>query len=146
MGYSTLTTSLDVADLTALVSRFDELAVVGCLDAGARVVKLVGDAVLFVSPHASVALEAARAVVDSAEQDALLPSARAGLDFGDVVPLEGDYFGHPVNVAARVISIARPGTIVGSSAFSDALGRFRTSRALGPHDLKGVGRIEVFEL
>ena len=146
VGYSALTASLDAADLTDLVSRFDELAIAGCLDAGARVVKLVGDAVLFVSPSPGVVLNAARAIVAAVERDPRLPSGRAGVDFGDVVPLEGDYFGHPVNVAARAIGVAGPGTVVGSRPFAAAVGLGADARSLGEQDLKGVGRIELLEL
>jgi adenylate cyclase len=100
--------------------------------------------VLLVSPRPEVALEAAWRVVDEVALDSILPSARAGLDFGPVVPLEGDYFGNPVNVAARLIGVAQPGTVVASRAFADVLVDPDTVIAnTSSHDLKGVGRVDV---
>jgi adenylate cyclase len=147
VGYSTLTMQIESADLTKLISRFGDLAFRCCRDAGARVVKSVGDAVLLVSPRADVALEAAWRVVDEVASDSLLPAARAGLDFGPVVPLEGDYFGNPVNVAARLIAVAKPASVVSSRSFADALvDRAAVVGELGGFDLKGVGQVEVVSL
>lgn len=145
--YSRLVATLEGAELTRLMSRFDELAVEACTEAGANVVKLVGDAVMFVSSEADVVLEAARVVVRGAGTDDVLPAARGGLDFGDVLPLEGDYFGTPVNSAARIVAIAKDGTVVVSGAFADALGaRAAELQPLGERSLKGVGTIELFEM
>jgi len=145
VDYSRLSTTLDGLDLTTLISRFDDLALTRCADVGARVVKFIGDAVLFVSPDPHVALEAARAVVTGAGEDAVLPEARAGLDYGEVLPLEGDYFGNPVNVAARIVGVAMPGTVVVSKTFGQALGPAADDfKTLGVRELKGVGERELW--
>lgn len=147
VNYSALVATLEGIDLTRLISRFDELATRCCAAAQARVVKLVGDAVLFVASEAGPALDAAEAVVTASAQDDVLPSARAGLDFGDVLPLEGDYFGNPVNVAARIVAVAAPDTVVVSKAFAGALGPGAPDlHSLGAHDLKGVGSTDLFRV
>jgi class 3 adenylate cyclase len=120
------------------------LALTRCAEVGARVVKFIGDAVLFVSPEAHIVLEAAQAVVEGAGDDGVLPEARAGLDYGEVLPLEGDYFGNPVNVAARIVGVAMPSTVVVSKTFGQALGPAAEDfTPLGMRELKGVGEREL---
>lgn len=46
---------------------------------------------------------------------------RAGLAYGTVLDLNGDYFGNPVNLAARLVAAAHPGQILASSTVHDAL-------------------------
>ncbi|MEA2645267.1 MAG: adenylate cyclase [Chloroflexota bacterium] len=146
VGYSGLVANMRGADLSDLVSAFDELVTRVCANAGARVVKLVGDAVLFVAHEPVVALAAAHGVVNGAAAEAGLPEARAGLDYGEVLPIEGDYFGNPVNTAARVVAVARPGTVTVSQTFADSPGMTgQAFTAVGEHDLKGVGRLMLFE-
>jgi class 3 adenylate cyclase len=46
---------------------------------------------------------------------------RAGLDYGTVLAVGGDYFGNSVNLAARLVAAAEPGQILATSALRDAL-------------------------
>lgn len=46
---------------------------------------------------------------------------RAGLGLGEVLALGGDYFGNPVNLAARLVGAAAPGQILASSDVRDEL-------------------------
>lgn len=144
VDYSKLTATLEGAELTQLVSRFDQIAVEACAQGDVRVVKMVGDAVMFVSHDADAAVGTADEIVRAAESDEILPLARAGLDFGDVLPMDGDYFGHPVNVAARLVAVAPPSGIAVSQALVNALRNSRSTAPLGSLDLKGVGLIEAF--
>ena len=47
-----------------------------------------------------------------ADLDDPFPSVRAGVAYGSVVNRLGDVFGPTVNIAARLTSVARPGTVV----------------------------------
>ena len=144
VGFTRLSNDLESDDLEDLVSRFETLALDRCVEAGAEVVKVIGDAVMFVgSPE--VAARAALSIVTGAERDPELPEARAGLDHGPVKPLGGDYFGRPVNVAARLTSFARPGTVVASEELVEQLGGIDAS-AIGRTRLKGVGTVRPYKI
>ena len=146
VGFSRVSNDLESDDLEDLVSRFESMAISRCVEAGAQVVKVLGDAVMFVSTSPDAAVDAALAIVTGAADDPELPRARAGLDRGEVSPLGGDYFGRPVNVAARLTNIARAGTVVASSNLLDSLTRDRDASRIGRVRLKGVGNLVAFKI
>lgn len=146
VNFSRLSNDLEGDDLEELVTRFETLVVERCVDAGAEVVKVLGDAVMFVASDPSAALNAAMGVVQGTKADPDLPDARAGLDHGEVRPLGGDYFGRPINVASRLTGFARPGTVVVSEAMLDALPETYDVSHIGKARLKGVGTIRAFKV
>jgi adenylate cyclase len=68
-----------------------------------------------------------------------LPCARVGVNAGPMVEANGDYYGHAVNVAARITAQAEPGSVfVGEAAITPASGvRFERVGAL---TLRGVAQ------
>lgn len=146
VNFSRLSNDLEGDDLEDLITRFETLVVEKCVGAGAQVVKVLGDAVMFVSLDPSSALAAAMNVVQGTKSDPELPEARAGLDHGPVRPLGGDYFGRTINVASRLTGFARPGTVVVSDAFLDALPGSHDVSHIGKARLKGVGTIRAFKV
>ncbi len=147
VDFSRISGDLPGEELGGMIDAFEHLAVEVCSDTGVRLVKVIGDAVMFVARDPTRALEAGREVVRGAETTDVLPQARAGLDFGEVTPMAGDYFGRPVNVAARITAFAYPGTVVVSRELLDGVGAdgVTTSR-IGTERLKGVGRVELFKV
>jgi class 3 adenylate cyclase len=127
-----------VGELGALLSAFEALATERVLDGGGRVVKLIGDEVLFTAP--TVERGAAIALAIEADLDAHpgLPRARCGLAVGDVSLKGGDVFGPVVNLAARVIREAAPGEVLvaGSGLAAGGEGWPRLE-PVGPRRLKG---------
>lgn len=146
VDFSRVTQELEGEDLGDLVTRFESLAIETCVAGGAHVVKMIGDAAMFVAPDAATALRVALAVVGAVEEDDALPAARAGIDYGDVVPMSGDFFGRPVNVAARLTSFARPGTVVISEAVKEAAGVAVAASHIGRIRLHNVGQVRVFKV
>ena len=146
VGFSRLSNDLEADDLEDLVASFETMAIERCVDAGAVVVKVLGDAVMFVASSPDAAVDAAMAIVSGAASDEDLPNARAGLDHGEVHPLGGDYFGRPVNLAARLTNFARPGTVVVSSELMASLTEPRDASRIGRTRLKGVGTILAFKV
>lgn len=147
VSFSKISEDLAGDELGGLVEAFEDLAVNVCAETGARLVKVIGDGVMFVAVEPARVLAAASAIVAGASEHPVLPEARAGLDFGEAVPLGGDYFGRPVNVAARITALARPATVVLSGEFRQALsdGDLRVSR-IGKRRLKGVGWVSLFKV
>lgn len=146
VNFSRLSNDLEGDDLEDLVTRFETLVVESCVDAGAEVVKVLGDAVMFVASDPASALNAAMAVVQGTKASPDLPDARAGLDHGEVRPLGGDYFGRPINVASRLTGFARPGTVVVSEAFLGVLGDDYDVSHIGKARLKGVGTVRAYKV
>ena len=77
--------------------------------AGANVVKRMGDAVMFMTNAPGVACALALDSSRRARRDRL-PQLRVGLAFGEVIVREGDVYGPIVNLAARLVASAEPGT------------------------------------
>jgi len=112
---------------------------------GGRVVKLIGDEAMFLAPSgpaaARIALELCRAV----EHDDALPEARGAVGYGTVGARDGDYFGPLVNLVARAVKVADPGSVVVTEAVRAALGDppARTEQweitELSAQALRGVG-------
>jgi adenylate cyclase len=79
---------------------------------GARIVKTIGDAVMFTAVDAASGAAAALDLVEAAGRDGSLPPLRAGLAFGPVLRRYGDCFGRTVNVASRLCAVAAPGAVL----------------------------------
>ena len=108
--------------------------------------KLIGDAVLFVFDDPEPAARLALDLVESFGGDQ--PELRVGLTHGSVLSRLGDLFGPPVNLASRLVSYARPGSVLVDQLFLDRIGevddlRFRSIR---PRDLKGIGTTALYVL
>jgi adenylate cyclase len=148
VGYTALSQELEPEELGALVTRFEELAYDTVAEHAGRVVKTIGDEVMFVTGDVASAARIALRLTERSAVDELLPEARAGLAAGSVLAQEGDYYGPVVNLASRLVELARPGTVLVSSEVRDALGddpafvwhRLRSRR------IRDIGRVEVWAL
>jgi class 3 adenylate cyclase len=85
------------------------------------VVKFIGDEVMWVSTTPDLLVKAAVDLVDhpSAREAGL--QVRAGLGYGEVLAINGDYFGNMVNLAARLVAAAKPGQVLATAAVRDEL-------------------------
>ncbi len=88
---------------------------------GGRVVKFIGDAVMWVSPGAERLAKAAVDLVDHPQARRVGLQVRAGLGYGMVLAINADYFGNPVNLAARLVAAAEPGQILAAAEVRDQL-------------------------
>src|SRR5438876_3766160 len=105
---------------------------------GGRLVKWLGDGVMFYFQDPGEGVLAALDMVEGAATGAL-PPARVGIDAGPVIFQEGDYFGRTVNIAARIAEYARPGEVLVSQAVVDAAdGTPVTFTGIGAVELKGL--------
>ena len=108
-----------------------------------RVIKTLGDSVLFVSEDPVQAMEIALSIVEVIGHDSRLPDVRVGVATGSVVMQLGDVFGPPVNMAARLTSVARRNRVIADHATAELLppDEFGT-RPLPPRPLRGFGVVE----
>jgi adenylate cyclase len=146
VDFSKIADNLQGAGLSEMVERFEDVSIRNCLDHNVRLVKMIGDATMFVSPDSDRAVATATAIVEEVRNDDVLADARAGLDRGEVVPLGGDYFGRATNVSARITAFARPGTTVISKEVLESLSGEPDVGRVGSHRLKGVGRVSMYKL
>jgi class 3 adenylate cyclase len=149
VGSTQLTHTLSGSDLAAALGDFERTASEVVVEAGGRIVKRIGDAVMFVSSDAAAACDAALAIVAAVGAHPTLTAARAAVASGDVLPRDGDYFGAAVNLAARAVPLAAPGTVVISASVRDTLpdGTRASVVALGDRELKGFDEpVALFEL
>jgi adenylate cyclase len=112
VGFTSLTRHVDEDKLAALVDRFEAIAYDVIAAAGGRVVKTVGDEVMFTADDAQVGAEIAIALAERVGAEADLPDLRVGVACGNVVSRLGDVYGEPVNIASRLTSFARPGSVL----------------------------------
>jgi adenylate cyclase len=146
VDFSRVSQELDPEDLGQFISAFEVIALEACVDHSAHLVKMIGDAAMFTASDPGCALRAAIAIVEQVATRSDIPPARAGVDYGQIVALGGDFFGAPVNVAARLTSFANPGTVVASEALIDTLAQPAHVSHIGKTRLKGVGSIRAFKV
>jgi class 3 adenylate cyclase len=120
-GFTALTQMLTPAELSMLLNEFSATVTDVVHADGGRVVKFIGDEVMWVSTTPDLLVKAAVDLVDHpAAQEAGL-RVRVGLGYGEVLAIGGDYFGNTVNLAARLVAAAEPGQILATSAVRDEL-------------------------
>lgn len=121
VGYTTTTRRADIDELAALLEAFEYDAAETIAAHHGRVIKTVGDEVLFVADTAVDAAQIAVALSDPGRDERGLPTLRVGLAYGSVLHRFGDVYGSVVNLAARLTALARPGTALVDKEMAEAL-------------------------
>ena len=108
-----------------------------------RVIKSIGDSVLFVNDDPIRAYDTAEGIIQVIGRDPRMPDVRVGLATGSVVMRLGDVFGPPVNLAARLTAVARRNRVIIDEATARRLpeDQFETRR-LPARPVRGFGDIE----
>lgn len=137
VGSTALASHLEPTQLNTALSAFEADACDAVVATGGRVVKLIGDEIMFTHPTADAGLNAARAVLDFVRDHDTLTLGRAGLAFGTVLTRDGDCFGPTVNLAARLVAIAEPGEVVADESTAASMSADVGSRERRVISLKG---------
>ena len=138
VDFTHLGETLDPEALGALTGRFTELAA-AAVEPPVRLVKLIGDAAMFVGPEPGAVVEAALELVETAGAEGEdFPLLRAGIASGEALPRGGDWYGRPVNLASRITAIARPDSLLAEEAVHDALADEYAWSFAGARRLKGI--------
>ena len=119
VGFTRLGESLEIEQIGDLTGRLFELAS-DSARSPVRLVKMIGDAAMFASPESGRLLEAVIGLVDSARNENI-PPLRAGAARGQALGRGGDWYGRPVNLAARITSFARPESVVVDQSLKDSI-------------------------
>ncbi len=111
VGFTTRSITISASDLAALVSRFEALATDTVSRLGGRLVKFIGDELMFVATDPTRGCEIGRALLQAFGADPAL-TPRGGMAYGPVLAKVGDYFGAIVNLASRLVDQAVPNEIL----------------------------------
>ena len=143
VSFTALSNQMDEDRIGDLVEVFESRCADVVAGRHGRVIKTLGDSVLFVCEDPVRALEIALGIVEVIGRDARLPDVRIGVSTGSVVTRMGDVFGPPVNMAARLTTLARRNRVIADHATADKLpcDRFDT-RPLPPRPVRGFGVVE----
>ena len=120
-GFTRLSRNVDLTELAGLLDRFEAAVLDVVVKHGGRVIKNLGDEIMFLVEDPVSAAEAALELLDVFAADETLPPVHAGLAFGEVLYRGGDVYGPVVNVAARLCSLARKDTIRVDQGLANAL-------------------------
>ncbi len=112
VSYTRLSQRLEQRELGQLVQRFEGLASDVVTAGGGRVVKTVGDEVLFTADDPGAGAVIALSLSELMAVDRLVPDVRVGIAHGPVLRSLGDVYGPTVNLASRLTALAQPGTVV----------------------------------
>jgi adenylate cyclase len=111
VGYTTRTRGMSGAELGVMVEDFEATAAEVVARGGGRVVKTVGDGVLFTAADPAAAAEIGLSLPERwAAADR--PPLRVGLAHGRVLTRLGDVYSSVVNLASRLTTVARAGSVL----------------------------------
>lgn len=154
VGFTAMSQELDQKELVELVDRFETLAYDTVTVLEGRVVKMIGDEVMYVAEDVGQAARIAISLAEAYADDDILSEVRVGLACGPVLVKDGDYYGPVVNLASRMVNITRPGRVLISQEVYEALQDLPAPegedefafRALRLRYLKDMGRVNLWAL
>ncbi len=138
--------SADVPEdrLASMVEKFESTCADLITARGGRVIKTLGDSVLFIADGAVVAVDIASDIVERIGGEDNLPDVHVGLATGPVVMRLGDVFGNPVNLASRLTGLARRNRVICDENTAAAVLELPgyVSRRLTERPLRGFGVVQ----
>ncbi len=150
VAFTNRSNELRATELVRLIEVFEHTCRDIIAARGARVVKTIGDAFLFIADDLVTGAETATAIVETLRSESGMLPVRASLVWGGVVSRFGDIFGRKVNLASRLVDIAVPGSVYTDQETAEILRQLKLGRftlvPAGSPDLKGYGRINAVEL
>ena len=138
VGFTRLGEEVRPEELGHLAVRLEELAS-DVSSPPVKLVKTIGDAAMLTSPEPAPLLDAALTLLEATDAEGEdFPQLRAGIAAGPALSRAGDWFGRPVNLASRITSAARPGSLLVAGDVRKALAdAYRWSYA-GERRLRGI--------
>jgi class 3 adenylate cyclase len=128
VGFTPLSMHTSPSELLELVSAFEVKAFDVAPAHDGRIVKHIGDEVMFIALNAADGCAIAQNIT-AAFGAGIEP--RGGVCFGDVIARHGDYYGKVVNLASRLADLAIPGEVLVDSEMATSAGDVFTFRPAG---------------
>lgn len=148
VSYTSLSRQMNERTLAQLVQRFENKCAEIISVGGGRLVKTIGDEVLYIAESPEAGAEISLALAKAFTEDELLPSARCSLVWGRVLSRLGDIYGPTVNLASRLTSLAEPGTVLIDASTAATLSN-NEKFVLMPHHartVRGFGEVHPVTL
>ena len=151
VAYTRRSADLGSHALAELVQGFEFTARDVITANGARVVKTIGDAVLFIADDVPTTTRVAVELIAALQSRPTLLPVRASMVWGRVVSRSGDVFGPTVNLASRLVDVAPAGSVLTDQATAEAIqaGPDAQSYTIVPHstaELQGLGMVTPMEI
>jgi adenylate cyclase len=141
--FSALTNDLDEEEIGDLVERFESRSHDVVARHGGRVVKTLGDSVLYLAQSPESGLDIAWDIIRYVGGDDRLPDVHIGVVSGPVALRMGDVYGPAVNLAARLVGVARRNRVITDRHTADLLPEERFEpRVMPPRPIRGFGDME----
>jgi adenylate cyclase len=144
VGFTPLSQHAEPSQLLSLIGAFEARAFEVASNHHGRIVKHIGDEVMFVALDARAGCAIAQELTAD-HGEGIEP--RGGVVFGDVISRHGDYYGPVVNLASRLAELSIPGEVLVDAPTAGAGGDGFEFRPAGLRLLKGFDApVEVFSL
>jgi class 3 adenylate cyclase len=134
VGFTPMSHRMGTRELSTFIGQFENRTFRLAADHGGRIVKHIGDEVMFVAIDPVAGCELALALMAEFVDEGIQP--RGGLAFGDAVARQGDYYGQVVNLASRLADLAIPGEVLADD-------NVRIAVANSPLIFEGAGRRQL---
>jgi adenylate cyclase len=143
VGFTRLSRQITETELARLVERFESRSADVVASSEGRVVKTLGDSVLFVADTAAAAAEIALRLVEVHARTRGMPALRVGLAVGQVIGRMGDVFGTTVNLASRLTALAPADAVLAGPAVAEELEGHASFalRPVSPLTVRGMGEL-----
>jgi adenylate cyclase len=149
VSFTATSRTMDERSLAKLVQGFEETCSSIITVAGGRLVKTIGDEVLYVAETPEVGAQIALALSQEFGADTTgTPRVRVGMVWGRVLSRLGDIYGATVNMAARLTALAEPGEVLTDHLTCRVLSKDQrfVLQAREPVELKGFGTVTPYDL
>ncbi len=147
-GYTALTETHGSSVAADLIDKYVEI-IKECLEGDCHFHERTGDEVMIVSSSVNDLLATAEMILKKTCNENNFLQVHGGLHYGKILERNNNYFGSTINITARIVSKANPGTFWCSEEFVKALPGKTTFTFLskGKHSLKNISaEVNMFEL
>lgn len=148
VGFTALSQQIPEDELAHVVGRFEAVAADVVSAHGGRLIKTIGDEVMFSADTVVAGAEIALGLSEQFRAEEVVSDVRVGLAHGPVLQYEGDLYGPTVNLAHRIVAIAYPGSVVVPEPVQQALeGDDHFSlHSIRAHTLRDIGKVPLWLL
>ncbi len=148
VDFTSMVNGLSEREIARVVERFEAVAASIVVHHHGRIVKNVGDEVVFTCADPVCSAHIAVELIDTVRDDEVLPSVRVAMAQGPVVARHGDVYGPTVNRAARLADITHPDGALIDSALAALLSEDASLyvRPIRRRRLRGVGVVTPYRI